>query len=120
MRKGGDTCLAQEGRNAYHAVLGNRLCAIGHPSDLAVPLVAHGATAEVLSRAGRRTLRLEALFVAPEEDFGARRRPARPRRDRGRGAAAVALARPLAENGHKVALREVAVRRALLGTAGVA
>jgi xanthine dehydrogenase YagS FAD-binding subunit len=67
-RKGGDTCFAQEGRNAYHAVLGNDLCAVIHPSDLAVPLVAHGAAVELATRDRRRAVSLESLYVRPEED----------------------------------------------------
>jgi xanthine dehydrogenase YagS FAD-binding subunit len=193
-RRGGDTCFAQQGRNAYHAVLGNDLCAMIHPSDLAVPLVAHGATVELATRSGRRVASLESLFVAPAEDITREHRlvpgelavairvPAAPRGrahfvklreressdwplasaaavlalDGGRCAsasivlgaaapvpwrakaaeaalvgrqvdagaiaeaarAAVAGARPLAENAYKVQLLEVAVRRALLGEGG--
>jgi xanthine dehydrogenase YagS FAD-binding subunit len=194
-RKGGDTCFAQEGRNAYHAVLGNGLCAMIQPSDLAVPLVAHGATVEIATRTGRRTASLESLYVGPEEDITREHRlqpgelvvairvPPPPRGhahyvklkeresadwplasaaavlavDGGRctsaalvlGAAApvpwrakaaeavlvgasvdaaaadraaqaaVADARPLAENGYKIHLLQVALRRAILGALGL-
>ena len=67
-RKGGDTCFAQEGRNVYHAVFENDLCAIVHPSDTATALVAYGARAEIASRRGRREVPLEELYVLPRED----------------------------------------------------
>jgi xanthine dehydrogenase YagS FAD-binding subunit len=67
-RKGGDTCFAQDGRNQYHAVFENSVCAIVHPSDAATALVAYGARAEIASRRGRRQALLEELFVLPGED----------------------------------------------------
>jgi len=68
LRKGGDTCFAIQGRNAYHAVLANDVCAIVHPSDAATALVAYGARAEIAGPGGRRTAPLEELFVLPDED----------------------------------------------------
>lgn len=68
-RKGGDTCFALEGRNAYHAVFQNDLCAIVHPSDTATALVAYGAELELQGPAGRRTVPLESVFVLPDEDI---------------------------------------------------
>jgi xanthine dehydrogenase YagS FAD-binding subunit len=68
LRKGGDTCYAQEGEHEYHAVFGNDLCAIVHPSSTATPLLAYGASVELASRAGRRLLPLAQLFVAPDQD----------------------------------------------------
>lgn len=68
LRKGGDTCFALAGRNAYHAVLDNETCAIVHPSDAATALVAHRAAVEIAGPAGRRTEPLEGLFVRPGED----------------------------------------------------
>lgn len=68
LRKGGDTCFALAGRNAYHAVLDNGICAIVHPSDAATALVAHRAQVEVAGPGGRRTAPLEELFVRPDED----------------------------------------------------
>ncbi|HET6437955.1 MAG TPA: FAD binding domain-containing protein [Anaeromyxobacter sp.] len=69
VRKGGEACFAQDGRNAHHSVLANDMCAMSHPSDLAVPLVAHGATVSIAGRSGRREASLESLFVAPDEDI---------------------------------------------------
>lgn len=68
LRKGGDTCYAQAGEHEYHAIFGNGLCAIVHPSSTATPLLAYGASVEVAGRAGRRLLPLAQLFVAPEQD----------------------------------------------------
>jgi len=68
LRKGGATCFAQEGRNAYHAVFANGVCAAVHPSDTAVALVAYGARAVLASPRGTRQLSLENLFVPAEED----------------------------------------------------
>src|SRR5262245_51080019 len=47
LRKGGETCFAQEGENQFHAIFGNSLCAIVHPSATAVALVALGARLKV-------------------------------------------------------------------------
>jgi len=68
LRKGGDNCFAQDGRNRYHAVFANDTCAVVHPSDTAVALVAYGARAVVASRSGSREVLLEKLFVGPQED----------------------------------------------------
>ena len=68
LRKGGDTCFAQEGRNQYHAVFANDTCAVVHPSDTAVALVAYGARALSANRSGNREVLLEKLFVPPQED----------------------------------------------------
>jgi xanthine dehydrogenase YagS FAD-binding subunit len=67
-KKGGDTCFALEGENAYHAIFGNRSCAIVHPSATAGPLVALGAKVELTSAKGKRELLLEQFFVTPEKD----------------------------------------------------
>jgi xanthine dehydrogenase YagS FAD-binding subunit len=68
-RKGGDSCFAQEGRNGYHAVLGNDQCAMVHPSDVAVPLLAYRATVTIAGPLGRRTVPLESIYVGPDEDI---------------------------------------------------
>jgi xanthine dehydrogenase YagS FAD-binding subunit len=76
-RKGGDTCFAQEGRNQYHAVFENDVCAIVHPSDAAIALVAYGARVQLASRRGRRELPLEEIYVLPREDVTREHRLAR-------------------------------------------
>jgi len=100
-RKGGDTCFAQDGRNAYHSVLANDTCAMSHPSDLAVPLVAYGATVIVASQAGRREVSLESLVVAPDEDITREHRLAA-----GELLLAVRLPAPPGGRAHFVKLRE--------------
>ncbi len=68
LRKGGDHCFAIEGENQYHAIFGNTICAIVHPSAAAIALAALGATVEITSKAGKREIPLETLFVTPETD----------------------------------------------------
>lgn len=67
-KKGGDRCLALEGENAYHAIFGNRVCAIVHPSSAACALTALGAKLELTGPRGRREVPLESFFVTPEQD----------------------------------------------------
>ncbi len=67
-KKGGVKCYAHEGENAYHAVFGNSLCAMVHPSATATALIALGATLEVTGPSGARRVMLEAFLQAPEVD----------------------------------------------------
>ncbi|MCA1593905.1 MAG: FAD binding domain-containing protein [Acidobacteria bacterium] len=68
LKKGGDTCFALEGENQYHAIFGNRVCAIVHPSATATALVALGARLELTGPGGKREVALEDFFVTPEKD----------------------------------------------------
>ncbi len=68
LKKGGSDCPAVRGYNKYLAILGAQRCYIVHPSDLAPPLVALEASAEILGHAGARTLPLRDFFVGPERD----------------------------------------------------
>jgi xanthine dehydrogenase YagS FAD-binding subunit len=68
LKKGGDRCFAQQGENDYHAIFGNQICAIVHPSAVAVALVALGATLEVTGKRGQRQVPIEQFFVRPDED----------------------------------------------------
>ena len=43
-KKGGDTCFSLAGENQFHAIFGGGPSFIVHPSSLAVPSVAYGAT----------------------------------------------------------------------------
>ena len=52
-KKGGNTCFSITGENQYHAILGGGPSFIVHPSSLAVPMLAYGATFRV-ARAERR------------------------------------------------------------------
>jgi xanthine dehydrogenase YagS FAD-binding subunit len=68
-KKGGERCFAIEGENQYHAIFGNQLCAIVHPSATAVALVALGARLELTGARGKREVLLEEFFVTPEQDI---------------------------------------------------
>ncbi|MFN0208076.1 MAG: FAD binding domain-containing protein [Planctomycetota bacterium] len=66
-RKGGPECLAQEGENRYHAIFGNKNCAIVHPSNLAPAMMLFDAYLKTIKIDGsRRDLPLSQLFVTPE------------------------------------------------------
>jgi xanthine dehydrogenase YagS FAD-binding subunit len=70
-RKGGQTCFAFAGENAYHAIFGQNGCAIVHPSTSATALVALDARVELTGAKGtKRTVTLESFFVPPERDIG--------------------------------------------------
>jgi xanthine dehydrogenase YagS FAD-binding subunit len=67
--KGGRKCYAHEGENEYHAIFTQgHPCVIVHPSTLAPPLIALGATAEVIGPKGTRTVSVEKLFQAPVKE----------------------------------------------------
>jgi xanthine dehydrogenase YagS FAD-binding subunit len=67
-KKGGTHCFAQDGENDYHAIFDNRVCAIIHPSGVAVPLVALDGRVEITSKKGKREVRLEEFFTRPADD----------------------------------------------------
>jgi xanthine dehydrogenase YagS FAD-binding subunit len=67
-KKGGTECFAIPGENQEHAVFGNGLCAIVHPSGAATALVALGASLKLKGPRGERTLPIEQFFVRPEQD----------------------------------------------------
>jgi xanthine dehydrogenase YagS FAD-binding subunit len=69
IKKGGDICYAVKGDNRYNAIAGGRLCYIVHPSDLAMALLALGATAVVASAEGLRSIAFDDYFVGPEQDL---------------------------------------------------
>lgn len=68
-RKGGERCFALDGENQYHAIFDNQLCAIVHPSALAVPLVAMGARVVLTNAKGTREIELEHFFLRPETEI---------------------------------------------------
>jgi xanthine dehydrogenase YagS FAD-binding subunit len=68
LKKGGGHCFAQEGENDYHAIFGNRVCAIVHPSAVSVALTALGAHLELTGKKGKRDIPIDTFFVRPEED----------------------------------------------------
>jgi len=66
-RKGGTVCFAWDGENQYHAVFGHQTCCAVHPSSLATPLMALGASVELTSaRDGARLVALDQFFVPAE------------------------------------------------------
>jgi xanthine dehydrogenase YagS FAD-binding subunit len=69
LKKGGSRCFAVDGENQYHAILGGGPCHIVHPSSLAVPLVALGATFRVVSPSGSRDVPASEFFVLPSENL---------------------------------------------------
>jgi xanthine dehydrogenase YagS FAD-binding subunit len=69
LRKGGDTCFAQEGENEFHAIFDNEVCAVVHPSAAACALTALGAKVKVQGKNGKREIALDDLFVRPETDI---------------------------------------------------
>ena len=67
-KKGGTHCFAQDGENDYHAIFDNRMCAIIHPSGMAIPLVAMNGRAEITTKKGKREVALEDFFTSPAHD----------------------------------------------------
>jgi xanthine dehydrogenase YagS FAD-binding subunit len=71
LKKGGATCFAVNGDNRHHAIFGAGACHIVHPSNLAVPLLAYGATLRLLKhQAGKphqRNVLLDDFFHVPPD-----------------------------------------------------
>jgi xanthine dehydrogenase YagS FAD-binding subunit len=69
LKKGGDGCPAAESPyQAYLSVMGGAGCYAVHPSDLAPPLIALGAIAQIEGAGGPREVPLEQFFTGPELD----------------------------------------------------
>lgn len=67
--KGGRKCFAHEGENQYHAIFtAGHPCVIVHPSSLAPPLIALGATAQIVGPKGAREIPVEKLFQSPVKE----------------------------------------------------
>jgi xanthine dehydrogenase YagS FAD-binding subunit len=65
-KKGGSRCFAVTGENQYHAIFGNNGPShIVHPSSLAVPFTAYGATFRLLGPAGAREIAAADYFTQP-------------------------------------------------------
>jgi len=67
-KKGGARCFAQDGENAYHAIVGNAVCAAVHPSAMGTALLALGGRLRIAGPQGAREAPLEGFFVTPEQD----------------------------------------------------
>jgi len=65
-KKGGNRCFSPAGENQYHAIFGNNGPShIVHPSNLAVPFVAHDARFRVFGSKGEREVRAADYFTMP-------------------------------------------------------
>ena len=64
-KKGGTTCFSPQGENQFHAIFGNGPSYIVHPSSLAVPAVAYGATFRLFGPRGERMVPAAIYFTMP-------------------------------------------------------
>jgi xanthine dehydrogenase YagS FAD-binding subunit len=65
-KKGGSRCFAVDGENQYHAIFGNDGPShIVHPSSLAVPLLAYGASFRIVNATGEREVPAADYFTMP-------------------------------------------------------
>ena len=68
LRKGGGNCYASDGENQYHAIIGNSVCCMVYPSDMAPALMALNARVEIATPKGNRTVSMEQFYVRPEKN----------------------------------------------------
>jgi xanthine dehydrogenase YagS FAD-binding subunit len=68
LKKGGNTCFAMTGENQFHAIFGGGPSFIVHPSSLAVPMVAYGATFRLVGPNGERLVPAADYFTLPVKD----------------------------------------------------
>ena len=68
LKKGGTTCFSITGENQFHAIFGGGPSFIVHPSSLAVPMVAYGATFRLLGPKGERMVPAAEYFTLPRTD----------------------------------------------------
>ena len=64
-KKGGNVCFSPAGENQFHAIFGNGPSFIVHPSSLAVPAVAYGATFRLFGPRGERMVPAAEYFTMP-------------------------------------------------------
>jgi xanthine dehydrogenase YagS FAD-binding subunit len=64
-KKGGNTCFSPAGENQFHAIFGGGPTFIVHPSSLAVPFVAYGATFRLFGPNGERMVPAAEYFTTP-------------------------------------------------------
>jgi xanthine dehydrogenase YagS FAD-binding subunit len=64
-KKGGSVCFSPNGENQFHAIFGNGPSFIVHPSSLAVPSVAYGATFRIAGPKGERMVAAADYFTMP-------------------------------------------------------
>jgi len=69
LRKGGDTCYAENGENQYNCIFGSDgICYIVHPSDTAPALLALGASVRIAGPGGARRVSMDKFHVRPAVD----------------------------------------------------
>jgi xanthine dehydrogenase YagS FAD-binding subunit len=68
LKKGGNTCFSITGENQFHAILGGGPSFIVHPSSLAVPSVAYGATFRLIGPKGERLVPAAEYFTPPTKN----------------------------------------------------
>ena len=64
-KKGGSVCFSPAGENQFHSIFGNGPSFIVHPSSLAVPSVAYGATFRLAGPKGERMVAAADYFTMP-------------------------------------------------------
>jgi xanthine dehydrogenase YagS FAD-binding subunit len=64
-KKGGNQCFSPAGENQFHAIFGGGPTFIVHPSSLAVPSVAYGATFRIAGPKGERMVPAAEYFTMP-------------------------------------------------------
>ena len=64
-KKGGNVCFSPAGENQFHAIFGTGPSFIVHPSSLAVPAVAYGATFRLVGPKGERLVPAANYFTMP-------------------------------------------------------
>ena len=64
-KKGGNVCFSPAGENQFHAIFGSGPSFIVHPSSLAVPAVAYGATFRLFGPKGERMVPAAEYFTMP-------------------------------------------------------
>jgi xanthine dehydrogenase YagS FAD-binding subunit len=67
-KKGGTTCFSIAGENQFHAIFGGGPSFIVHPSSLAVPFVAYGATFRLFGPNGERLVPAADYFTLPSRN----------------------------------------------------
>jgi xanthine dehydrogenase YagS FAD-binding subunit len=68
-KKGGNTCFSITGENQFHAILGGGPSFIVHPSSLAVPMLAYGATFRLAGPKGERLVAASDYFTLPSKNL---------------------------------------------------
>ena len=68
-KKGGNQCFSPAGENQFHAILGAGPSFIVHPSSLAVPMVAYGATFRLAGPKGERMEAAADYFTLPRQSL---------------------------------------------------